>query len=113
MPTKIRRERLESFIKEELSSFLLVNELEPLAKRATFTDVRLTDDLSHAKIYVDTVERAKVGEVVAALERCGPQLRAHVAGKLTTRRCPQLHFVADESVDNAMRIDAILKKVVK
>lgn len=50
------------------------------------------------------------GEIVAALNRCAAFLRGRLGREIALKFTPQLHFVLDESFDEASRIDALLAR---
>ncbi len=76
----------------------------------TVSEVRLSPDLRNATVYVMPLAGAKVGEIIAALERSAPFLRSRAAGALSLRYAPALSFVLDASFEQAERISALLAR---
>ncbi len=74
----------------------------------TVTEVRVGPDLKHATAFVTRLGRSDVGEKLPALRRAAPFLRAQLARSLRLRHAPEVHFQVDTSLDNAMRIEALL-----
>ena len=56
---RLRVEKLQEAIKQELSKILLQDIKDPRIKFVTVTGVELTDDISLAKVYVSLYERKK------------------------------------------------------
>jgi ribosome-binding factor A len=74
----------------------------------TVTEVRVGPDLKHATAFVTRLGRSDIGGKLPALRRAAPFLRAQLARVLRLRYAPEVHFLADTSIDNAMHIDALL-----
>lgn len=109
-----RADRVAERLRAELSDLLLRGRLrDPGAKNVLISDVKLTDDLSQARIYLRTLDDAdskRQARVVAAFERAAGFLRKELAPKLKLRRVPELQFFWDDLVDRALRIEAILSE---
>jgi ribosome-binding factor A len=79
---------------------------------ATITEVRISDDLKHAKVYVSILGDPDTRKKhLAELERAGGQIRAELGRHLKLRYVPELRFVRDESLDYAERIDSLLHQI--
>jgi ribosome-binding factor A len=75
----------------------------------TVTEVRIGPDLKHATAFVTRLGRSDIDEKLPALRRAAPFLRAQLARALRLRYAPEVHFLADTSIDNAVHIDALLR----
>lgn len=104
-----RTERVAEQIREELSQMLATEVRDPGIGLVTLTRVKVTADLSLARVYWtvlgDEKERAKTAK---ALERTAGYLRHLLAGRLSLRRVPEVKFQFDESVAAQDRIEQIL-----
>lgn len=109
-----RSDRVAERLRVELSELLLRGRLrDPGAKNVLISDVKITDDLSQARIYLRTLDDAdhrRKDRVVEAFERAAGFLRKELAPKLKLRRVPELRFFWDDLFDRAMRIEAILEE---
>ena len=72
------------------------------------TEVRMSPDLRQAKVYVKPLLGGDEEEVLAALRRNTAYLQREVAQRLGLKFAPKLKFLADESFDEADRIDRLL-----
>jgi ribosome-binding factor A len=85
---------------------------DPRVHSVTVTAVRVTGDLSHARILVivpgDDAERTRALE---GLQSAARFLRARVAKALTTRIVPELHFELDRGLEHAQRIETLLQDI--
>lgn len=112
MPLSHRTERIAEQIREELSQMLATEVSDPGVGLVTVTRVKVTADLSLARIYWtiigDAAERKKTDK---ALKRTIPYLRHLLASRMTLRRVPELTFQFDESVAAQDRIERILQEL--
>lgn len=112
MPLSHRTERIAEQVREELSQMLATEVSDPGVGLVTITRVKVTADLSLARIYWtiigDAAERKKTDK---ALKRTIPYLRHLLASRLTLRRVPELTFQFDESVAAQDRIERILQEL--
>ena len=116
-----RRQRLQSAIQEELSLFVPREVKDPRIPMITFTDVQVTQDGSHAVIFVsilgatmnDTAEVAerRTKECLAGLEKASGYIRRHLAKVLTVRHTPTLAFREDRGFENATRVQELLSQL--
>jgi len=76
----------------------------------TVTTVRISPDLSFAKVYLSIFPSDNKEEVMLAVNKRSKEVR-HLLGQRVRhqlRIVPQLHFIIDDSLDYAERIDALL-----
>ncbi len=73
----------------------------------TVTEVRVSPDLRNATVFVLPLG-GEADPVVKALGRASAFLRGQLGRAVTLRYLPALHFVHDESFDEAQRIDALM-----
>lgn len=107
-----RQLRVGELVRHALSAFLSRDEiLDPDLDGAFITvpEVRMTPDLKLAKVYVMPLGGQKVDVVVNALNRNQKFIRGQVAPKLDLKYAPQFRFYADETFDEAGRIDQLLR----
>ena len=78
------------------------------AHQISVTEVRMSPDLRQAKVYVKPLLGGDEEEVLAALRRNTAYLQREVAQRLGLKFAPKLKFLADESFDEADRIDRLL-----
>src|ERR1051325_8448994 len=104
-----RTERLSEQIREELSLIIDGELTDPRIGLATITEARITPDLSHVKIFVSVLGTdEEVKDTLDALNHAAGFIRHQLGFALRVRRTPELHFVHDDSVRKAERIEQIL-----
>ena len=79
------------------------------AAHISVTEVRMTPDLRNATAYVKPLLGRDEGEIVTALRQNTAYLQREVAKRLGLKFAPRLQFRADESFDEADRIEALLR----
>jgi ribosome-binding factor A len=76
------------------------------------TRVDLSEDLRHAKVYVSFLggdeEKARG---LKLLRKARGYLRSALAGRLDFRVVPELAFVIDESAENYLRIEKLIREI--
>ena len=111
----IRQERLAALLQKEIGGLL---QKEPSIRFGghfiTVTTVRLTPDLSLARVYLSFMPIASVGkpeEGLALVEAEAFHIRKLLAGKVGKhlRKMPELRFFLDDSLDRYEEIDGLLK----
>jgi ribosome-binding factor A len=111
-----RSQRVSERLKAELMSLFLRGDVrDPAAADVYVTQVALTDDLRHARIYV-RLTRAEVDDkqrkqTIRALERAGGHLRRELGPRLRLKYMPELEFFWDEGIDRAARVEAVLEEI--
>ena len=104
---EIRLRRIESLLRSEISSMILKGEikdprLEPLT---TITEVKITRDLSHAKVWVSRFgEPDTVEESVVALNHAAGYIQGVLSRRISMRVFPHLHFHRDNAMENGFRV---------
>ena len=107
-----RVERIAEQIREEVSQILATEVSDPGIGLVTVTRVKVTPDLSLARIYWttmgDTAERKKTAK---ALGRAAPFIRHLLSTRMSLRRSPEVLFTFDQSVAAQDRVEQILREL--
>lgn len=108
----LKVERLEQSIKKELAQIIQFEMKNNKKGFITLTDVKLTNDLSQAKIYVNILgEKHDERKGLEVLESSKGFIRSELAKRLDIRKTPELIFIIDTSLEHGNRIESILKKI--
>lgn len=78
------------------------------AHSVSVTEVRMSPDLRHAAVFVKPLLGADEPEVLKALRTNTAYFQREVAQRLKLKYAAKIKFLADESFDEASRIDALL-----
>ena len=108
-----RKSRLEQDIKRYLSQIIHISIRDPrLDHNLTITDVKITEDMKYAKISVSSLgDENKRKESVDILSNAKGYIRKELSSKLITRFTPELNFFLDDSVENSIRINKLLRNI--
>ena len=104
--------RINESIREALSTIIAAEGLkDPRVGFVTVTGVEATPDLRHAKVFVSVLGNTAAREAtMKALEKSGGYLQSRLGASLRMKRTPQLQFCYDDTLDNALHIQRLLKK---
>jgi ribosome-binding factor A len=106
-----RQLRVGELIRHALAELLARGEIhdQVLASHLlTIPEVRMSPDLRLATIFVMPLGGKDVGPVLLALESHKRFIRGEVARAINLKFAPDVRFLADESFDQALRIDRLL-----
>lgn len=108
-----RQLRVGEQIRHALARVLSRGELhDPLLNDTpiTVSEVRCSPDLKLATVYVMPLGGQHMSEILVALKRASAFLRGQVSREVRLKYTPSLRFMADETFDEASRIDRLLKQ---
>ena len=107
-----RTDRLNDQLREEISDLVLRHMKDPrIGGLVTITEVDVSPDLSHAKVFVSVLGSAdEKKSTLRVLTAAAGFLQRELRHRLTIRRMPELAFVADESLEHGARILTLLNE---
>ena len=82
-----------------------------LDAHVTVAEVRVTPDLRQATAYVMSLGGRDMEEILPALNAESNVFQKDIGRQLNMKFTPKVHFLRDESFDEAQRIDEILRTV--
>ena len=108
-----RSRRIAEQVQRELSDLIRLQLKDPRVGIITITDVEVTPDNAHAKIYFTLLGQAsRIDEAAAGLQHATGYLRSQLAQRLRVRIVPQLHFEYDASVERGIRLSQLIDAAV-
>lgn len=114
MATDRRVSRVAALIQREVSQLLLngIKDDRVGAGMVSVTDVDVSGDLQHAKIFVSIYgsEEAKT-ETMAGLKAATGYVRKELGHRVRLRRTPEVVFVEDKSLERGDRILSLLNRI--
>lgn len=110
----VRTEKVASVVKEEISLIFQRNFSMEEFGFMTVTDVRMSPDLKIAKIYVSVFGDAdRKKKTLAMLEVQKSFIRSALGHNIRIKFTPTIVFYLDESIERAMNLETIFKKIHK
>lgn len=110
MPSKLRLQRINDRIRQELSEMLVKDEIrDPRLAGISITDVSVDRELAYAEIYISAVEGSgRSKEILAGMESASGFIRRMLAERIDLRSFPRLRFHWDPTPERADRIEQLL-----
>ena len=108
-----RSQRVAEQIRRELADLLQFEVKDPRVGRITVTEVEVSGDMTHAKVYYSAPPaEQETGELQKGLEKSAGFLRGQLAKRMLLRTVPQLHFIYDASIDRGMRLSRLIDEAL-
>jgi ribosome-binding factor A len=105
---------VEQFIKEELSQILQREVRDPRIGFVSVTDVEVSLDLRHARVFVSVLGDAEAkAATMDGLRSAVGYIRRALGSRLQMRYTPEITFRLDESIERGARVNKLLGEVVK
>lgn len=109
---QLRIEKVQEFIKQEISQIILTELKDPRVGFVTVTRVEVTGDLRHAKVFISLMGSSEQKEAtLQGLQRALGFMRAEVGKRLRLKMIPELALAVDESLDHSVRIQKLLDEI--
>jgi len=111
MPQKSfhRTDRVSAQLRRELGRLVHEAVREHGLPSASVSDVEVTRDMAHAKVFVTALQPENAQAVVKGLKELAREIRYELAQAVKLRHVPELHFAYDDSVDRGERIENLLR----
>lgn len=108
-----RSERVGELLTEVIADVLREDIRDPRVSAVTITAAKVTKDLRQARIYFTILGGATENKdaVLAGLKSALGFIRARIGKQLKLRFVPAIEFFYDDSVDEAERIEKLLRQV--
>jgi ribosome-binding factor A len=74
----------------------------------SLTEVKLTPDYAHAKVYFTTLNAEHLEEIERGLARSAGFLRRQLGFRINIHTLPQLHFVYDNSLERGASMSQLI-----
>jgi ribosome-binding factor A len=113
MANESRTRKIADAIQRELSDLIRLEMRDPRVTMVTLTDVEVTRDTSHAKIFFTSLgNEAQVESCRHGLQSAAGFLRSQLAHRLPIRTVPTLHFEIDTSIERGVRLSKLIDDAV-
>ena len=123
-----RVQRVADQIQRELALLIQMEVNDPRVGMVSVTDVEVSRDLAHAKIYVTVLntmtddsqvnestlsepgdlDKLEIEENINALNKAAGYLRSLLAKRLRTRSVPKLRFYYDGSIERGQQLSSLI-----
>ena len=114
MPREFSRsQRMAEQLRRELAEIIHDEIKDPRVGFVSFTEVRMSRDLSHAVIYCSVLNSEQLKKSIEILNSAAGFIRKSIGRRIRARIVPTLKFVADESVMRGEAMDELINKAIK
>ena len=108
-----RRDRIAEQIRRELAEVIRTELRDPRVGMISLTDVQVSPDYAHAKIFFSSLAGSDTLESVQeGLEKAAGFLRSELGKRISIHMTPQLHFVFDESLERGAQLSKLISEAV-
>ena len=114
MPREFSRsERMAEQLRRELAEIVRDEIKDPRLGFVSFTEVRMSRDLSHAVVYCSVLNSEDQVESIEILNRAVGFIRKEIARRIRARIVPTLKFAIDDSVMRGAAMDSLISKAIE
>lgn len=114
MPREFSRsERMAEQLRRELAEIVRDEIKDPRLGFVSFTEVRMSRDLSHAVIYCSVLNSEDQVESIEILNRAVGFIRKEIARRIRARIVPTVKFAIDDSVMRGAAMDSLISKAIE
>ena len=106
--------RVADQIQRDLSELLRLEVKDPRIGLITITDVEVTADYAHARVYYSVLpdDPDQINKTAEGLAACRGFLRAKLGRMLKIHQTPDLHFVQDDTVARAIAMSELIDRAL-
>lgn len=104
--------RVADQIQRDLSEIIAMELKDPRVGMVTLTEIQLTPDYAHAKVYFTTLvdDPVAVQNTVIGLRKASGFLRNQLGRRLHIHTLPELHFLHDTSTVRGMAMSKLIEQ---
>ena len=107
-----RPERVADILREEISQIVGYELEDPRLTMVTVTDVRMSDNLRDANVFITVAgDEEEYRLALAALRHAAPFVRKQLGLSLNLPRTPEIHFLRDSVEQKAERVEQLLREI--
>lgn len=107
-----RQSKINRLLQKELGEIFLAETKKMAGTLVSVSIVRVSPDLSVAKVYLSIFPSDKVEGILSAVKESAKSIRYELASRVRfqLRKVPELSFYVDDSLDYIENIDTLLNK---
>lgn len=112
MSSIVRTTRVAEQMKKEVASIVEKDLKDPRIGFITITNVELSNDLRHAKIFFSSLgNEEEQKRSLAGLDNAKGFIRKEIASRIQLRYAPEILFRIDNSIEHGVKIAQILSEI--
>ena len=108
-----RSDRVAEQVRRDLAELIRSELKDPRVGMISITDVEVTADYAHAKIFFSSLAGSEnLTAVMTGLEKASGFLRRELGKRISIHTTPQLHFVFDHSLERGADLSKLIQEAV-
>ena len=107
----IKIDRLNNIMVENIGKIIRTEIKDERINFATVTAVKVTNDLSFAKVYITVLDESEKDNVIKLLNKASNFIERELSKRIEIRKMPNITFVFDESLEYAANIENIIERI--
>ena len=107
----IKIDRLNNIMVENIGKIIRTEIKDERINFATVTAVKVTNDLSFAKVYVTVLNESEKDNVIKLLNKASNFIERELSKRIEIRKMPNIMFVYDDSLEYAANIENIIESI--
>ncbi len=105
-----RGERVAEQVRRDLADLIRTELKDPRVGMISLTDVELTPDYAHAKVYFTTLNDEHLEDIERGLKRAAGFLRRELGKRIHIHTLPELHFIYDSSIERGASMSQLIDR---
>lgn len=107
-----RSDRVKELLRQEISQIIREEIKDPRIGFATVTDVEISQDLRHAKVFISIYgDEDNRNQTLKGLQSASGFIRGEVGKRIRMKHVPEILFRFDESIERGARIFELLHEI--
>jgi len=107
----IKIDRLNNSFVEHISRIIREEIKDERINFVTVTAVKITNDLSFAKVYVTVLNDKERDNIIKLLNKASNFIERELSKRIEIRKMPNITFVYDDSLEYAANIENIIERI--
>lgn len=107
----VKIERLQNEFVEKISRIISEEVKDKRIDFVTITAVKISNDLSYAKVYFTCLNDEEREEITKVLNNASKFIERKLCDIVDIRKMPELTFIYDESISYGNKIEDIIEKI--
>lgn len=103
-----RSDRVAEQVRRDLAALIQTELKDPRVGMISLTEVELTPDYAHAKVYFTTLHPEHLADILKGLQRASGFLRRELGRRIKIHTLPELHFVHDASLERGASLSQLI-----
>jgi len=105
-----RSDRVAEQVRRDLADLIRTELKDPRVGMISLTDVELTPDYAHAKVFFTTLQSEHLEDIQVGLKRASGFLRRELGRRIHIHTLPELHFVYDNSIERGASLSLLINQ---